>query len=303
LLVLDNLEQVVEAASGIAALLEACPQLAVLATSRAVLAVRGEEVFPVDTLPAPAAAVSLSDLAAFPAVRLFAERAAKARPGFTLTEENGQAVAAVCARLDGLPLAIELAAARVKLLAPEDLLAKLATRLPILIAGARDLQDRQRTLRRAIAWSFELLTPSEQALFRRMAVFVGGFTLGAADAVANPDATFETMDVLATLVDGSLVRQGSARGEPRFRMLETVREFALEQLAASGEEEVTRRAHEVWCVETAERLQAQLAVRVDSHMLATLDAEHDNLRAALTWLEQSGDNEGLLRLAGALGEF
>ncbi len=234
LLVLDNLEQVVEAAAGIAALLAACPRLAVLATSRAALAVRGEQVCPSSRSPCRPRRRRLADLAASPAVRLFAERAADARPGFALTAANAPTVAAICARLDGLPLAIELAAARVKVLAPEALLTKLASRLPLLTGGARDLPDRQRTLRDAIAWSHDLLTPDEQALFRRLAVFAGGCTLEAAEAVANPDAGFETMDVLAALVDESLVRQETTTGEPRFRMLETVREYAAERLAASG---------------------------------------------------------------------
>ncbi len=246
LLVLDNLEQVVAAAAGIAALLTACPQLVVLATSRAALAVRGERILPVEPLPLPDEGEAPADLAASPAVRLFAERADEARPGFGLTAANAPTVAAICARLDGLPLAIELAAARVKLLAPEALLAKLASRLPLLTSGARDLPDRQRTLRGAIAWSHDLLSKDEQALFRRLAVFAGGFTLEAADAVVNPDAGFETMDVLAALVDESLVRQEHTTGEPRFRMLETVREFAAERLAgerrARGDSTGARRA-------------------------------------------------------------
>ena len=234
LLVLDNLEQVVEAAPRIADLLTRCPRLTVLATSRVVLRVSDEHDVPVDPLPAPAA------------VQLFVARARAASPAFALTAANQAAVAAICARLDGLPLAIELAAARVPVLPPAALLARLDRALPLLTGGARDRPDRLRTMRDAIAWSHDLLDPAEQALFRRLAVFVGGFDLAGAEAVAGVgDGGLDALDGIASLVEKSIVQQvgGPEAEEPRYRMLETVREFGLERLAASGEEPTVRGAH------------------------------------------------------------
>ena len=256
LLVLDNCEQVLEAMPLLGELLAAGPRLSVLATSRARLRLRGERELPVAPLAVPAAegdgAPPLAGLAGVAAVRLFVERAADVRPGFALTAENAAAVAAICRQLEGLPLALELAAARVKLLTPAAVRARLAQRLPLLTGGARDAPQRQQTMRDAIAWSHDLLSAEEQTLFRRLAVFAGGFTLEAAEWVAGDGLQVaegrqdepgqprpatrhpqpDTADLVAALVDQSLLRlEEPPSGEPRFTMLETVREYALERLA------------------------------------------------------------------------
>ena len=257
LLVLDNFEQVVEAAPIVADLLGACPDVTVLVTSRVRLRVSGEREVPV--APLGLAALdrhrSVEDVATSEAVRLFVARAEAVQPDFALTPDNAVAVAEICRRLDGLPLAIELAAARVKVLPPAALLARLDHRLPLLTGGGRDLPARQQTMRAAIAWSHDLLTPEEQVLFRRLAVFAGGFTLEAAEAVASGSGEpgIDPFEGVASLLDKSLLRQEAGPGgEPRFSMLETVREFALEQLAASGEEAAIRERHAAWCLALAE---------------------------------------------------
>ncbi|CAA9527430.1 MAG: hypothetical protein AVDCRST_MAG73-519 [uncultured Thermomicrobiales bacterium] len=300
LLVLDNLEQVIEAAPAIAALLAACPHLAVLATSRAPLAVRGERVLPVEPFPVQAAAASLGVLAASPAARLFAERAAAVKPGFALTEDNLPAVAAICSRLDGLPLAIELAAARVKLLTPEALLARLDGRLPLLTSGPRDLPDRQRTLRGAIAWSHDLLSAKEQVLFRRLAVFAGGWTPEAAEGAANPDGALDIWAELAGLVDHSLVRQEEGSGGARFRMLETIREFALERLELSGEAASFRDAHAAHYLALTQEARNETSGPEQGRWLDRLEAELGNLRAALAWATERADALTALGLANSL---
>jgi non-specific serine/threonine protein kinase len=308
LLVLDNLEQVVAAAPYLADLLARCPELKILATSRVALRLSGERQYPVPPL-------GLADLATLPdlralertaAIALFVQRTQAADPNFVLTEANGPAVAEVCTRLDGLPLAIELAAGRVAALPPHALLARLARALPLLTGGARDHPDRLRTMRAAIAWSVDLLTPAEQTLFGRLAVFVGGFTLDAAEAVAGGGAAeFEVVDGIGALVDASLLSPpGDPHAEePRYRMLETVREYGLEQLATGGDEDATRRAHAAWCVELAERCWESLVSLAFYEWVARVAADLDNLRAALAWLDQTGDATGALRLAGSLGEF
>ncbi|MDP9367733.1 MAG: tetratricopeptide repeat protein, partial [Chloroflexota bacterium] len=229
------------------------------------------------------------------------------RPDFALTDANAAAVAAICARLDGLPLAIELAAARVAHLPPAALLARLEQRLPLLTGGACDLPARQWTMRSTIAWSHDLLSPQEQALFRRLAVFVGGFTLEAAEAVAAGagDLGIDAFDGVASLLDASLLREEDGPdGEPRYRMLETVREFGLEGLAASGDEVVTREAHAAYFLALAERVEPLLLGPEQRHWLDALDAEIDNLRAALAWLIEGARNSASgLRLAGALRRF
>ena len=314
LLVLDNLEQVVAAGPEVAALVAACPRLTVLATSRAPLRVRGEHEYPLPplALPVPGGPASAAGLADNPAVTLFVERARAVAPGFALTEANAPAVAEICARLDGLPLAIELAAARVKVLSPQALLARLTNRLRLLTGGARDLPDRQRTMREAVAWSHGLLTEAEQALFRRLAVFAGGFGLEAAQAVggsgggeggergegANPSplvlpsppersdtpSSPSVLDVLTSLVDQSLVRwQEGPGGEDRFGMLETLREYALERLAHSGEGETVGRAHAGFFLALAERASPELVGAGQAVWLDRLEADHGNLRAALEW--------------------
>jgi predicted ATPase/class 3 adenylate cyclase len=278
LLLLDNFEHLVAAAADLAPLLSACPNLALLVTSREPLHLGGEHEYAVDPLE-PAQAVEL-----------FLTRALAARRDFVA---NGE-VALICERLDNLPLAIELAAARVKILSPAALLARLEQRLPMLGGGTRDAPERQRTLRATIEWSHELLDPDEQRLFAGLAVFRGGCTLEAAEAVADAD-----LDTLGSLVDKSLVR---LRGDDRFWMLETIREFAAERLEASGEADELRRRHAAFFLALAE--EAEVLVRKDSlEWLDRLQAEHDNLRAALDGLEAAGAHDLQLRLAGALWRF
>jgi predicted ATPase/DNA-binding CsgD family transcriptional regulator len=313
LLVLDNFEQVAAAAPLVADLLAVCPRLTVLATSRARLRVSGERTFPVPplALPDPDRPLPLDELAHSAAVRLFVERAQAADPVFALADANAGAVAAICHRLDGLPLALELAAARVTTLPLPALLARLERTLPLLTGGPRDQPARLQTMREAIAWSHDLLTPDEQRLFRCLSVFVGGCTLAAAEAVAASGGA-PGVDVLAgigALVDKSLLRQVGApdADEPRYLMLETIREFAAEQLAASGEEDATRRAHAAWCAALAERAEAGLTrperarrVTEQGRWMTRLEAELANLRAALGWLERTGDAATGLRLAAAV---
>jgi predicted ATPase/class 3 adenylate cyclase len=276
LLLFDNFEHLTDAAAGLAALLAQCPNLTLLVTSREPLHLAGEHEYSVDPL-APAEAVEL-----------FLTRAVAARRDFTA---NGE-VAQICERLDHLPLAIELAAARVKVLSPKDLLERLELRLPLLAGGARDAPERQRTLRATIEWSHELLTDEEQRLFARLAVFRGGCTLDAAEAVADAD-----LDTLQSLVDKSLVRVRAESG--RFWMLETIREFAIERLEASSESDELRRRHAEYFLAKAEEAEPHV-MRDDVGWLDRLEADADNLRAALDWLQASGDAGGLQRLAGAL---
>lgn len=316
LLVLDNVEQVLAAAPDIAAILAVCPGLKLLVTSRARLRIRGEHDVPVDPFSLPQRTAvegewTVEGARRFDAVRLFLERAQASRPDFDLTPDNVAAVAEICARLDGLPLAIELAAARVPLLSPRAILARLERRLPLLTDGSRDLPERQRTLRDAIAWSYDLLDPPEQALFCRLSVFVGGATLDAIEAVAggqesgtnkHPDPRLLTP--LSLLVDGSLLRQTEqADGEPRFAMLETIREFGLERLAAGGDEEVVRQRHAEVFLELAEEAEPRLQGAEQGAWLDRLEREHDNVRAALRWFQGRGDAERALRLAGAIYLF
>jgi predicted ATPase/DNA-binding CsgD family transcriptional regulator/transcriptional regulator with XRE-family HTH domain len=305
LLVIDNFEHLLAAAPLVTDLLARCPRLVVLATSRAALRLAGEHELPVPPLdlPDPEQGTEARALADIAAVRLFVERARAVDPAFALTTDNAAAVAAVCQRLDGLPLAIELAAARTRHLPPGALLPRLARRLPFLTGGRRDAPARHQTVRDAIAWSHDLLSHAEQVRFRRLAVFAGGFTLAAAEAVAGAadDAEADGLDGVASLLDQSLLaRDAGPGGEPRYRMLETVREFALERLAASGEEHTIRRRHAAWCLSVAEQVDLTSGVE-DLATLGRLDGELANLRAALGWLEATGDAEGFLRLASALG--
>jgi predicted ATPase/DNA-binding CsgD family transcriptional regulator len=303
LLVLDNVEQVATAAPAVADLLADCPGLAVLATGRGPLRVGGEQEFPVPplALPDPGRLPPLTELAAGEAVALFVDRAAAVRPGFALTAENAAAVAAICRALDGLPLAIELAAARTKVLSPQALLARLEHRLALLTGGARDAPARQRTLRDAIAWSHGLLTAEERALFRRLAVFVDGFTLEAAEAVAGGAGGGDVLDGVSSLVDKGLLHPaGHPDQEPRFAMLETIRAYALEQLAESGEEAVARDAHLGHFLALAERAEPELTGPDQIAWLDRLEVEHHNLGAALAWASEGERLERGLRLAGAL---
>ncbi|HRA49219.1 MAG TPA: NB-ARC domain-containing protein, partial [Thermomicrobiales bacterium] len=256
LLILDNFEQVIDAATEIAALIKGSADLTVLVTSRESLKIDGEREFPIAplALPSASARLDLEQYGQLDAVRLFLERAQSMQPTFALTTENAAMIADICSRLDGLPLAIELAAARVKVLPISTLLDRLEHRLPILVGGRRDTPERQQTMRNAIAWSYSLLTPQEQQLFRRLGVFVGGFTLAAAEAigaVANQDD--DVVLLLESLVDKSLVRlDQSAPTAPRYLMLDTIHEFAAEQLRASAESAFIRNAHATWCIQIGE---------------------------------------------------
>lgn len=307
LLVLDNLEQVVDAAPDLGDLLTACPGLTILATSREVLRVRGEHEFPVPPLavPRPGRRPPLPALAQLGAVALFIRQARAARPAFALSEENATAVAEICARLDGLPLAIELAAARVNVLPPDALLARLDHRLRVLVHGARDLPARQQTMRAAIAWSYDLLPPEEQALFRRLSAFAGGFSLEAAEIVvtAAGGVTLEPLEGISSLVEKSLLREVDGASSPRFVMLETVREYAGEQLDLNGEADATRRRHAAWYRDLAERAWPEVMGRDDPIWLARFEVEIDNIRAALEWAMTHAEAETALGLAYAVGFY
>jgi len=305
LLLLDNFEQVLPAAPVVADLLAACPGLALLATSREPLRLRGEHEYAVPPLALPDAreAATAEGVSQSPAVALFVQRARAVRADFALTDENAPAVAEVCARLDGLPLAIELAAARVRLLAPDAMARRLERRLPMLVGGARDLPARQQALRDTIAWSHDLLDERERRLFRRLCVFVGGWTLDAAEAACNADGDLDVLGGLESLVSKSLVRHDAdARGEPRFGMLETIREYAREQLDAGDEASTIHRRHLCHFLALAEAAQAEMRGPQQAAWLGRLEADHANFRAALHWAS-SHDLPGGLRLGVALWWF
>jgi predicted ATPase/class 3 adenylate cyclase len=308
LLVLDNCEQVMGAAPEVASLLAVCPGVRALATSRIPLRLRGEKVYTVAPLPlaTPGDALVPERLAQYAAVALFIERARDAWSDFAVTVANAPAIAAVCTRLDGLPLAIELAAAHVKLLPPEALLARLSSQL--LAGGARDLEARQQTMQRTIAWSEDLLTPQECVLFRRLAVFAGGCTLEACEAVCVAPPGVEPLGLgvlegLGTLVDHNLMQQRGEGGEPRFGMLRVIREYALERLEASGEAEALHQAHAASFVALAEQAEPELTGPEAAAWLDRLEGEHDNLRAALGWARERGEADTGLRLVAALWRF
>jgi predicted ATPase/DNA-binding CsgD family transcriptional regulator len=305
LLVLDNCEHLLAAAAVLApAFLAACPAVQVLATSRAPLHVRGERVLRVEPLPLPADGADVDERS--PAVRLFIERAQAVDPGFTVDDEALTAIGAICRRLDGLPLAIELAAARVAVLPLETLLSRLEHRLPLLSGGPRDAPARQRTLRDAIAWSYGLLDTDAQRLLRWLAVCVGGFTLEAAESIASVAGRADAVvDTIVALVDQSLLHPETGQSEvPRYAMLETIREYALEQLAASGEEEAATAALASYVRELAARAEpALLDEALTSDWYKRLDDERGNLRAALSWWMRRGEAEPALATAGALVEY
>ena len=309
LLLLDNFEHVTSAAPLVADLLAAAPRLAVLVTSREVLHLYGEHdvaVLPL-TLPDPRHPVPLEHLTQYEAVRLFIERAQAARSDFAVTNENAPAVAEICYRLDGLPLAIELAAARIRLLPPQAMLQRLTSRLRLLTGGPRDLPERQQTLRGAITWSYDLLEADEQALFRRLAVFVGGFALDAVETVCNGSGNraMDVLDAVESLVGKSLLREAAgAEDDPRFSMLETIREYALERLDAGGEKEAVRRLHAEHYLALVEAAEGQL-YGSNQASVDRLEMEHGNLRAALAWCltEPAGQVEMGVRLAHGLYWF
>ena len=303
LLILDNCERVLAAAREITTLVSGSPGLTILGTSREPLHARGEREFPLLPLPLPATDYlpASAELAHIPAIALFVERATESLPDFALTTDNASSVAAICQRLDGLPLAIELAAARVKVLPPTAMLARLEQRLPLLTGGGRDLPERQRTMRDAIAWSYDLLAPEEQTLFRRLAVFAGGFTLASAEAVADPEGDHSVLDGVVALVEQSLLRQAPSTDEgPRYLMLETVREFGLERLVVAGEEDNARRRHAEHFLTLSNDAIHGIHILEDVESLSPFLIEQDNMRLALTWFEDRGESEALLRLSAIL---
>ncbi len=326
LLVLDNFEHVVGAGPHVIELLVACPRVRALATSRLSLHLSGEHEFEVAPLGLPVqptrrrntqsrsggvdADVELGKLTQYASVALFIERAQAVKRDFTVTSANAPSIAEICARLDGLPLAIELAAARVRLLPPQALLARLSSRLKLLTGGPRDLPERHQTLRNAIAWSHDLLAPEEKALFRRLSVFAGGCTLEAAETICvspegAPTLSLDVLDGLDSLAAQSLLRQqeASEADEPRFLMLETIREFGLEQLTASGEAEALLRAHLAYFTTLAELAAHHAHTPQEGQWHDTLEREHDNFRAVLGWTREQSNAADGLRLAGALAYF
>lgn len=307
LLLLDNFEQVAAAAPDVAALLRACPQLTILVTSRSVLHVLGETEFPLSPLQLPdlKQLPPLEELARYEAIDLFVQRARALNPSFALDEDNAPVIAEICVRLDGLPLAIELAAARTRALSPRALLARLSHRFELLTGGARDLPEHQRTLRDTIAWSYDLLAPPERTLFRRLSVFAGGFDLEAAERLGHIGEPVDVVNGIVALIDESLLlRVDPPQGEPRYAMLETIREFGLEQLDQTDEAEAIRTAHAQYYLELAERAEPQLKTEAQLVWLARLETEQENFRAALQWSLASPERiETALRLVVALGAF
>ncbi|MGA2413733.1 MAG: protein kinase [Candidatus Sulfotelmatobacter sp.] len=306
LLLLDNFEHLLSAAPTIAQLLTQGPKLKAVVTSQAPLHVYGEHEFPVPPLALPdlKSIPPLEVLSQLPAVALFVERAQAVKRDFALTKENAATVAAICARLDGLPLALELAAARTKLLSPTAMLTRLESRLNLLTGGARDLPTRQQTLRSTVDWSYGLLNAAEQTLFRRLAVFTGGCTLEGVEAVCDTrgDLGLDVLDGMASMVDKSLAQQvEQADSEARFFSLSTIREYALERLAESPDEAATRRAHAAYYLVLAEEGADEVVVHPE--WLGRFDVEHDNFRTALDYLIKTGDAEWALRLGAALFPF
>ncbi len=334
LLVLDNFEHLLPAADLVTDILLTAPLVKIMVTSRTLLRVSGEQSFPVPPLglPDPGDGVSLAEVMKSPAVRVFAMRAASVVPSFAITETTAPVVVDICRRLDGLPLAIELAAARVNVLPLSAVRDRLDRRLPLLTGGSRDAPRRHQTMRDAISWSYGLLTEDEQTVFRRLAVFAGGFTLDAAEAVGDPASEasernhgaestagsavgiasgflrehrrlrLSVLEVVGSLVDKSLLHQeASPTNAPRFSLLETVRAYALEQLEASGELSAARRLHADWCLRFVDEFgHGSLTMLAELSWLPAVEAEHDNVLAALAWLEGSGDVVGMLRLASAV---
>ncbi|MGZ3618125.1 MAG: LuxR C-terminal-related transcriptional regulator [Ktedonobacteraceae bacterium] len=307
LLLLDNFEQVITASVQVADLLVACPHLKIVVTSRAVLHVQGEQEYPVPplTVPDPKYKSDHKTLSQYESVALFLQRAQAALPDFQMNETNAGIIAKVCMQLEGLPLAIELAAARIKLLPPKALLTRLEHRLRILTGGSRDVPARQQTLRNTIAWSYHLLDKQEQRLFRRISIFVGGCTLEAVETVCyeNQQEALSTLDEIASLIDKSLLEQVGSEGEARLMMLETIREFGLECLHESGEAEKIQNAHVRYFLNSVEELEPQYFGARAIAVLDQLESEFENIRAVLTWLTRFGENELALRLTGALWWF
>ena len=306
LLILDNFEQVLEGTPVVGELVAACPGLKFLTTSRIPLRLYGEQeyaVLPLD-LPDPRVLPPVKVLTQYEAVRLFVERARAIKADFSVTNENAPAVAEICARLDGLPLAIELAAARVRLLSPHAMLTRLGNRLKLLKGGSRDLPTRQQTLRGTIDWSYELLEDEEKRLFGRLSVFSGGRTLEAIEEICEPEGDIDALEGVESLLEKSLLRrEEKAEGESRFVMLETVHEYAREKLEESGEAEEIKRAHAEYFIALAEEADAELKGVNQLEWLERLEFEHDNMRAALSWALEQAEAQMALRLVGALCWF
>ncbi|MGI8426416.1 MAG: adenylate/guanylate cyclase domain-containing protein [Actinomycetota bacterium] len=309
LLVLDNFEQILDAAPEISHILTAAPGIKIMVSSRAVLHVSGEQEYPVPPLELPdyKSLPSLEALTQFEAVALFIQRGTAVKLGFEVTNENAPAVAEICARLDGLPLAIELAAARLRVLTPQAILDRLQNRLSLLTGGGSDLPARQQTLRNAISWSFDLLAPAEQCLFKRLAVFTGGWTFEDCEAICNPNQELgvDTIDGLSSLVDKSLVRQHQDRhGDSRFLMLETIREYGLEMLGAGNEEDaLIKRRHAEAFMSLAQQAGSKLLGPDQDQWLNRLEDEHDNIRSALMWAIQTDNARTGLETAFAVWRF
>lgn len=300
LLLLDNLEQIISAAPLLMELLEVCVGLRMLVTSREALRLRGEHEFPLSSLGLPDQP-SLAIMSESPSITLFVQRVQEIQPDFRLTEDNASAIAEICARLDGLPLAIELAAARIKLLPPKTMLSRLQkSSLQLLTSGARDLPTRQQTLRNTIQWSYDLLNADEQRVFRRLSIFVGGSTLEAALAVLELPTS---LDILDSLVSKSLLRQIESDGTSRLIMLETIREFGLEQLSSAHETDSAQRAHASYYLLFAEEAEKGLMGAEQKKWLLRLDSEQDNLRAALRWAIEHHEVDTAQRMTGALPSF
>jgi predicted ATPase/DNA-binding CsgD family transcriptional regulator/DNA-binding XRE family transcriptional regulator len=309
LLVLDNLEQVIDAAMALSSLLRACPGVSIIATSRAPLRIRSEREYPVPPLDIPALdhVPRVEDVATTPAVEMFVDRAQAALPSFALEQENAATIAAICRRLDGLPLAIELAAARVRVMSPLDILARLDASLPLLADGPRDLPERQRTMTHAIDWSYSLLPEPQRVLFSRLSVFRGGWTLDAAESVSALPGDAPSDDILTWL--GALVEQSlvvlacGADGRGRYRMLVPIRQFAAVHLVRSGEEGAVRDAHASYYLALAQQAAPGLEGPRQVEWLARLEQEHDNIRAAIAWLLDQRRAEELVRLTWHLWIF
>ena len=302
LIILDSFERVVDAAPQLTGLLAACPHLKMLVTSRIVLRVQGEQELPLTPLALveSTSVTSLHEIRANESVELFVQRAKAVRPAFDLSPENAPLVAEICTRLDGLPLAIELAAARIRLLQPQGLLARLTHRLPLLTGGPRDAPTRHQTLQKTIAWSYDLLAIEEQRCFRQLAVFVDGFTEDAAHSVCDPIS----IDLLASLIDSSLlVTTSQPDGTTRFLMLETIREFGSQALRETDDEQVVRQRHADWCLKIAGKMWDDHHDSFTERTVELVRREQDNIRAALVWLSENGDRNQALKLANRFSRF
>lgn len=303
---LDNYEHVLTSAPLLSELLQASSELCMLITSREVLHLYGEHEYTVSPLKLPDnnQPTALEELSQFDAIQLFSQRAKSVSRNFQLNDNNMTTIAQICTRLDGLPLAIELAATRIKLLTPDALLNRLDTRLDILSSGARDLPDRQQTIRKTIEWSYDLLDEQEKRMFARLAVFRGGRCIEACEAVCSVGLKIDVLDGLASLIDKNLLVQGEdSLGDPRFWMLETIQEFALECLVKQGDSDVIQELHAIYFMQLAERAAPELLKAQQVRWIEQIEIEHNNIRSALRWALDGADPELGVRLVVALGEF